>query len=113
MSARASYARCSPSRAASLRRWRSGRRRIRAGGNLRPPLPEIRSWMAVPLVVKERVIGCIALSHDEPGFYTHQHAGFASAIANHAAVAIENARLYAQAQEAVRKATVLAQIASN
>ncbi len=58
----------------------------------------IRGWMAVPLLLKERVIGMLSLSHSEPNFYTPRYAGLILAIANQAAVAIENARLYEQAQ---------------
>jgi PAS domain S-box-containing protein len=60
----------------------------------------IRSWMAVPLMMKDQVIGEIAFEHTLPNFFTPQHAGFALAVANQAAVMIENARLYTQAQEA-------------
>ena len=59
----------------------------------------IRSWLAVPLMLKERVIGFLSVSHSEPNYYTLRHAALALAIANQAAVAIENARLYEQAQE--------------
>src|SRR5205085_1861060 len=59
----------------------------------------IRSWLAVPLMIKERVIGLLSVSHSEPNYYTPRHAALALAIANQAAVAIENARLYEQAQE--------------
>jgi signal transduction histidine kinase len=58
----------------------------------------IRGWMAVPLMLKERVIGMLSLSHSEPNYYKPRYAGLALAIANQAAVAIENARLYEQAQ---------------
>ncbi|MDB5059980.1 MAG: hypothetical protein JWO59_3452, partial [Chloroflexi bacterium] len=57
-----------------------------------------RSLLMVPLIVKERVIGVVRLDHVEPRSFTVQHATLAMAIANQAAVAIENARLYAQAQ---------------
>ncbi|HLZ71415.1 MAG TPA: GAF domain-containing protein [Dehalococcoidia bacterium] len=76
-------------------------------------LQAIRAWMAVPLISRGEVAGFIALSHGTPGFYTAQHASFAAAIANHAAVAIDNARLYEQTQEAVRRATALARIAAS
>ena len=59
----------------------------------------IRSWLAVPLMLKDRVIGLLSVSHSEPNYYTPRHAALALAIANQAAVAIENARLYEQAQE--------------
>ncbi|HEY3341504.1 MAG TPA: cache domain-containing protein, partial [Anaerolineae bacterium] len=59
----------------------------------------IRSWMGVPLMTKEWVIGVLCMDHSMPGYYTAQHAQLALAIANQAAVAIENARLYEQAQQ--------------
>jgi signal transduction histidine kinase len=54
--------------------------------------------MVVPLSLKERVIGFLSLAHTQPAFYTERHAGLVSAIATQIAVAIENARLYEQAQ---------------
>jgi signal transduction histidine kinase len=54
--------------------------------------------MVVPLVIQERTIGAITLSHNQPGWYTAHHARLARAIANQAAIALENARLYQQAQ---------------
>ncbi len=58
-----------------------------------------RAWMAVPMILKERVMGVLNFSSREPGYFTPRHAALALGIANQAAVAIENARLYAQAQE--------------
>jgi signal transduction histidine kinase len=59
----------------------------------------IRSWVAVPLKLKEQVIGMLSASHSKPNYYTSHHADLALAIANQAAIAIENAWLYEQAQE--------------
>ena len=59
-----------------------------------------RSWLGVPLVLKDRVLGVLSMSYHRPGFYTQHHADLAMAIASHIAVAIENARLYQQVQEA-------------
>lgn len=58
----------------------------------------VRSWMGVPLLLKERVIGLLTLAFREPNHYTPHHATLALAMANQAAVAMENARLYQQAQ---------------
>jgi PAS domain S-box-containing protein len=60
----------------------------------------IRSWLGVPLISKERAIGLLAIIHEEPGHYTDRHIGLATAFANQAAVAIENARLYERVQSA-------------
>jgi PAS domain S-box-containing protein len=59
----------------------------------------IHSWMAVPLALKDRLLGMITVSHEQPGYYHQHHAQLVQAIANQAAVAIENARLYGQAQQ--------------
>jgi len=59
----------------------------------------VRSWLAVPLALKDRVVGMLSLSYNRPDFYTPRHARLTMAIANQAAVAIENARLYERAQE--------------
>lgn len=59
----------------------------------------LRSWLGVPLMVKDQAIGLLALFHNQPHYYTRHHASLAQALANQAAVALENARLYGQAQE--------------
>ncbi|HEX2729645.1 MAG TPA: PAS domain S-box protein, partial [Rubrobacteraceae bacterium] len=60
----------------------------------------IRSWLGVPMVLKGRFIGLLAIIHTQPGYYTKRHAELARTVANQAAVAIENARLYERAQGA-------------
>jgi PAS domain S-box-containing protein len=57
------------------------------------------SWIGIPLIVRDRVTGLLSLTHDQPGYYTYTHTHLAQAIANQVAVAIENARLYEQAQD--------------
>lgn len=58
----------------------------------------IHSWIGVPLLFGDRVIGMITLDNREPGFYTAVHAQLAQVFAAQAAVAIENARLYSAVQ---------------
>ena len=41
----------------------------------------IHSWMGVPLMSKEWVIGVLCLDYDQPNYYTPQHARLALAIA--------------------------------
>jgi PAS domain S-box-containing protein len=57
-----------------------------------------RSWLGIPLTVQERLTGWLILYHHERDAYTEHHAALVQAIANQAATAIENARLYAQAR---------------
>lgn len=58
-----------------------------------------RCWMGVPLLVKGRVLGLLNLGHRHPGFYTGREAQIAQAFADQAALAIANARLYADLQQ--------------
>jgi signal transduction histidine kinase len=59
----------------------------------------VHAWMAVPLILRDQVIGMLVLTSSEEQAFTERHATLALSIANQAAVAIENARLYEQAQE--------------
>ncbi len=59
----------------------------------------IRSWMGVPLLFRDRLIGMITLDKQEPGFYRQEHARLAMAFAAQAAVAVENARLFAEEEQ--------------
>ncbi|MBN1937665.1 MAG: GAF domain-containing protein [Anaerolineae bacterium] len=71
-----------------------------------PHVPaQIHSWLGVPLLFGDRLIGMLSLDKREAGFYTEAHARLATAFAAQAAVAIENARLF----EAERKQLALAQ----
>ncbi|HLJ65886.1 MAG TPA: PAS domain S-box protein [Chloroflexota bacterium] len=57
------------------------------------------SFMAVPMLLKDRIVGLLALAAAPIGYFSAHHAILAAGIAQQAAVAIENARLYGRAQE--------------
>jgi PAS domain S-box-containing protein len=63
-----------------------------------PALSYVRGWIGVPLVVGDRMIGCLAIDSDRAGAFNHAHAEKARAFANQAAIAIESARLFSQTQ---------------
>jgi PAS domain S-box-containing protein len=68
----------------------------------------LRSYMCVPLVVRDRVLGAITFVTAESGrVYDEADLGFAGELARRAATAIENARLYEEAEEQARAARVL------
>lgn len=69
-----------------------------------------RSWLGVPLLFGDRVIGMIALDKKEPGFYTEEHARLALAFAAQAAIAIQNARLFQQTQRRVAELATVNEI---
>jgi signal transduction histidine kinase len=58
----------------------------------------IRSWLGVPMIFGERLVGMISLDKHKPGYYQAEHARLALAFAAQAAAAMENARLYAAAR---------------
>jgi signal transduction histidine kinase len=73
--------------------------RAALGNLLSTTFEYVRSWMAVPLLLRDQVIGMLVLTSKEANAFTPRHATLALAIATQAAIAIENARLYTQAQE--------------
>jgi signal transduction histidine kinase len=68
-----------------------------------PPFNVIRSWMAVPLTLKDRVLGALTVSWTEPAYFTADHARLARAFADQAALAIDNARLYEEMRASARR----------
>jgi signal transduction histidine kinase len=64
-----------------------------------PGFEYIRSWMGVPLISQDKVIGYFGIDSKQTGAYTEHHALVAQAFANQAAAAIANARLFAQVKD--------------
>ncbi len=63
----------------------------------------VRSYLAVPVKgLDGHVIGGLFFGHSEPGVFTEQHERLAVGTAAWASVALENARLYSEAQDANR-----------
>ena len=58
----------------------------------------IRSWLGVPLIVRNQIIGLLAIDSRETNHFTEDDAELATAFAGHVAVAIENARLFNEIQ---------------
>ena len=63
----------------------------------------VRSYLAVPVKgVKGDVLGGLFFGHSQVGVFTEQHEALAVGLAAWGSVALENARLYTEAQEANR-----------
>ena len=58
------------------------------------------SELTVPIVVKEQVIGVLDAQSDQPGAFDETDLSVLQSVAHQAGAAIENARLYQQAQQA-------------
>jgi len=73
-------------------------------------LPQVRSELAVPLIVKNRVIGVLDIQAPELGYFSDEHARLLTLIASRIAIAIENARLYTRTSRQAKILTVLNEI---
>ena len=62
---------------------------------------ETRSILAVPMHAHERTIGVLEVINKRDGGFEERDLKLATALASHAAIAIENARLYASLADAV------------
>jgi PAS domain S-box-containing protein len=63
----------------------------------------VRSYLAVPVkAASGQVLGGLFFGHSMPGIFTEEHERLAAGVASWASVALENARLYVEAQEASR-----------
>ena len=61
----------------------------------------VRSYLAVPVVSRSgEAIGGLFFGHPEPGIFTERHERIIVGMAAHAAISIDNARLYEAAQKA-------------
>jgi len=63
----------------------------------------VRSFIGVPLVVSDEIIGFLNAGHSEPNFLDAKHAFMLESLAHHAAVAIQNARLLDELKKALEK----------
>src|SRR5690606_30003826 len=63
----------------------------------------VRSYLAVPVVSRSgEVLGGIFLGHARPGVFTARAEALASGLATQAAIAMDNARLYGDAQRLIK-----------
>ena len=71
---------------------------------------EIRSWLGVPLLVGDRVVGAMVVqSHQEGAFHPSQKQ-LLELLAGQAAVAFENSRLYNEAQRRMKRISSLREV---
>ena len=74
-------------------------------------VPNVRSELAIPLIIKNRVIGVIDIEAREPGYFTEEHKRLLTLIASRMAVGIENAQLYTRTTRQARILLLLNEIA--
>jgi diguanylate cyclase (GGDEF)-like protein/PAS domain S-box-containing protein len=59
---------------------------------------QVRSWLGVPIIAQDQVIGILGLDKHESGFYNNEHAERLSLFVSQASIAIEKALLFAELQ---------------
>jgi len=72
---------------------------------------DVRSELAVPLIIKNRLIGVIDIESSQPNHFTEEHKRLLTLIASRMAVGIENARLYTRTTRQARTLVLLNEIA--
>ena len=70
----------------------------------------VRSELAVPLIVKGRVIGIIDIESEQVGYFQEEQRRLLELTASRVAVAIENARLYTRVSRQAQTLAVLTEI---
>ena len=74
-------------------------------------VPNVRSELAVPLIVKNRIIGVIDIESQKVNHFTEEHKRLLTLIGSRMAVGIENARLYTRTTRQARTLLLLNEIA--
>jgi diguanylate cyclase (GGDEF)-like protein len=73
--------------------------------------PAITSVLALPLMVRERVIGVLEIASDKPDPFSTDSIGLLSVFSGQAAIALENARLYSTDLRRMRQIEIINLIA--
>ena len=70
-----------------------------------------KCWLGVPMMIGDRVLGVIAVQSIEKAFLYDEHdRDILATIAGQAAIAVENARLFEEAQRRAQETTALAEV---
>lgn len=69
-----------------------------------PELPETRSEAAIPLRSRSHVFGALTIQSEQPGAFGDMEISTFQALADQLAIALDNARLIAESQQAVNEA---------
>ncbi|HBY06257.1 MAG TPA: hypothetical protein DEH22_00090 [Chloroflexi bacterium] len=70
----------------------------------------MESWMGVPLIANDKIIGYLTLDSRQINTFESAQVEITQIFADHAAIAIENARLYQHAKESSSRQEVLHQV---
>ena len=74
---------------------------------------ESRTWVGVPMVLGQQVIGVLSAQSYQPNAFSAEQVQFLDTVANQAAIAIENARLFDRYKHRNTELAALNQLAQN
>lgn len=77
------------------------------------PMPEflwVRSYISAPIVVRGKVYAFLNCDHAIPGFFNESHATRLKLLADQAAIAIENALVYAETKNRLRQIALITEL---
>jgi GAF domain-containing protein/CheY-like chemotaxis protein len=77
----------------------------------RPELSRIRSWIGVPLIYKDRVVGVLTLDKNEPDAFTDTDARYVFTLAYQIGIAVENAQLFEEWEEQATRLKLINEVA--
>jgi len=77
---------------------------------LKLPKDPTQSALVIPLRGRKDVLGVLTLMHDQPGYFKADHQALLQAIASQAALAIENAQMFASERKRVNELVSLNQL---
>lgn len=72
-----------------------------------PDLPKTRSEVALPMLIRDRVLGVLDIQSDQPMAFSMEEIDVLQTLADQVAVAIENARLLEESQSALMQIEAL------
>ncbi len=77
----------------------------------RPELSRIRSWLGVPLIYKDRVVGVLTLDKNEPDAFTDIDARYVFTLAYQIAIAVENTQLFEEWEDQATRLKLINEVA--
>lgn len=78
-----------------------------------PETHYVRSWLGMPILVGEKVIGAFSLDKATPHFFTAEHVRLARTITAQAAIALQNAQLFAETEQRAAELATITEISAS
>jgi PAS domain S-box-containing protein len=84
-----------------------------AGMDYKPHAGDTASWLGVPMIIGDRILGGIIMQSDHrENLFNHHDVGLLTAVASQAATALENARLFTESQRSAQELAILNEMGS-